>query len=86
MKKHFPILVLLGCTAAFAFGLVQLFQLRFEVGDVYPPYSSLRSDPLGAMAFYESLEKLPGVSVRRDFNANNRMPEEPSTEIGRAHV
>ena len=79
MKKYFPILVLLGCTAAFAFGLVQLFQLRFEVGDVYPPYSSLRADPLGAMAFYESLEKLPGVSVRRDFAATDRLPEEPGT-------
>lgn len=79
MKKYFPILLLLGCTAGFAFGIVQLFELRFEAGDVYPPYSSLRADPLGAMAFYESLGKMPGLSVRRDFSASNRLPEEPGT-------
>ncbi len=56
-----------------------MFQLRFEAGDVYPEYSSLRAGPLGTMAFYESLEKMPGLSVRRDFSASNRLPEEPQT-------
>lgn len=79
MKKYFPLLLLLGCTAAFVFGLVRLFELRFEAGDVYPPYSSLRSDPLGAMAFYESLGKVPGISTRRDFSTENRLPEKPHT-------
>jgi Domain of unknown function (DUF4350) len=79
MKKNLPIVILLGCVAAFVFGVVQLFQLRFEAGDVYPPYSSLRADPLGAMAFYESLEKIPGLFVRRDFSASNVLPEEPDT-------
>lgn len=79
MKKSFPLMVLLGCAALFAFGVVKLFQLRFEAGDVYPPYSSLRADPLGTMALYESLEKIPGVSVRRDFSAQNQLPEEPHT-------
>ncbi len=79
MKKYFPILLLLGCAAALVLGLVELFQLRFEVGDVYPAYSSLRSDPLGTMVFYESLGKVPGVSARRDFSVANRLPEEPHT-------
>ena len=79
MKRYLPFLLLLGCGAAFVFGLVRLFQLRFEVGDVYPPYSTLRSDPLGAMAFYESLGTVPGVSTRRDFSTQNRLPEEPHT-------
>jgi len=79
MKKYFPILVLLGCTAAFAFGVLQLFALRFAAGDVYPPYSSLRADPLGTMAFYESLEKMPGLFVRRDYSTSDRLPEEPGT-------
>ena len=79
MKKCLPILVLFGCTAAFAFGIVQLFELRFAAGDVYPAYSSLRADPLGAMAFYESLGKIPGLSVRRDFSASDKLPEEPHT-------
>ncbi|HEU6446954.1 MAG TPA: DUF4350 domain-containing protein [Verrucomicrobiae bacterium] len=79
MKKFFPIIVLFGCVAVFAFGVVELFELRFEHGDVYPPYSSLRADPLGAMAFYESLEKIPGVGVSRDFSANNQLPDAPQT-------
>ena len=79
MKKYFPLFLLLGCTAVFVFGLVRLFQLRFEAGDVYPPYSSLRSDPLGAMAFYESLGQLPGIATRRDFSTENRLPEKPHT-------
>ena len=79
MKKYIPIILLLGCAAIFAFGIVQLFELRFEAGDVYPAYSSLRADPLGTMAFYESLGKLPGISVRRDFSESNRLPEESGT-------
>lgn len=79
MKKYLPIVILLGVVAAFAFGVIELFELRFQSGDVYPPYSSLRADPLGAMAFYESLEKIPGINVSRDFSADNRLPEEPQT-------
>lgn len=79
MKGHLPIVLLLACAAAFLFGVVQLFKLRFEVGDVYPAYSSLRADPLGTMAFYESLEKLPGLSVRRDHRAANQLPEGKDT-------
>jgi hypothetical protein len=65
VKKHFPSRnSLLGCAAAFSpSASCELFELRFERGDVYPAYSSLRADPLGAMAFYESLEKIPGLSA-----------------------
>jgi len=66
------ILVLAG--ALFAGGLFELFKLRFEAGDIYPPYSSLRSDPLGTMALFESLSRMPGVSLVRDFNSNNNLP------------
>ena len=79
MRKYLPIIVLVGVTAFFIFGIVQLFELRFETGDVYEPYSSLRADPLGTMAFYESLGKIPGISVNRDFSTSNRLPEEPGT-------
>jgi hypothetical protein len=79
MNRRASIIILLLCAAAFGFGLLRLFALRFEAGDVYPPYSSLRSDPLGTMAFCESLEKVPGLSVRRDFSSDNRLPEEPGT-------
>lgn len=79
MKKYFPLFLMLGCAAAFGYGLVRLVELRFQVGDVYPPYSTLRSDPLGAMAFYESLGRVRGISTRRDFSEQNLLPQKPRT-------
>ena len=49
--------------ALFALGLLHLFQLRFDRGDIYPPYSSLRTDPLGARALLLSLGNVPGVTA-----------------------
>lgn len=53
--------------AIFAYGAVQLLILRLESGDVYPPYSSLRADPLGTKALYESLESCCGLKVQRNY-------------------
>lgn len=52
---------------AFALGLGSLFRARFYAGDVYPAYSTLRADPRGASAFYESLERLEGIQVQQNF-------------------
>jgi hypothetical protein len=79
MKRLLSILLIVLGAVAFVAGLVQLFLLRFEAGDVYPPYSSLRADPLGTMAIYESLDELQGVTVRRDFSDANKLPEEKDT-------
>jgi len=51
----------------FLFGIVHLLMLRFEAGDVYPYYSSFRSDPLGTKALYESFEQCCSLKVRRNF-------------------
>jgi hypothetical protein len=79
MKRYIPLVGLLGCAAVLTFGIVRLFELRFDMGDVYPAYSSLRSDPLGTMALYESLERLPGLRVQRDFSTSNRLPDGAET-------
>jgi uncharacterized protein DUF4350 len=55
--------------AAFAWGVGKLLDLRYQVGDVYPPYSSLRADPLGTKVLHDALERLPGLSVRRNLLA-----------------
>jgi hypothetical protein len=75
MNRRCSSILLLGCAMGLALGVWALFRLRFEVGDVYPEYSSLRADPLGTMALYESLEKLPGRTVRRDYSSENQLPE-----------
>ena len=74
MRKSLPLLVLLGCTIGFVLGLGHLFRVRFDVGDVYPEYSSLRADPLGTMALCESLERMPGITVRRDYSGSDQLP------------
>lgn len=79
MKRYAPTLLILLCAAAFAFGILELFKSRYQVGDVYPEYSSLRTDPLGTMAFYESLDRMSGVSVARDYSTSNRLPEKSAT-------
>ena len=52
--------------AGFTWGVIQLFQTRFARGDIYPAYSSLRSDPLGAKAFYQSVARLDQFQVSRN--------------------
>ena len=78
LKSRYILTALLAlCLAGFAFGVVRLFQMRFDAGDIYPPYSSLRTDPLGVKAFYESLQNLPGLSVSRFFQSNSKLQGGP---------
>jgi hypothetical protein len=50
-----------------------------ETGTAYPEYSSLRSDPMGAMALYESLAKV--MKVERLYKARLRSDPGPETTI-----
>jgi len=65
----------------FVVGVAHLFVLRFETGDVYPAYSSLRSDPLGTRALYESLENIDGIAVHRNFQLLESLSYEPQTTL-----
>jgi hypothetical protein len=51
----------------FVVGLTQLFLLRFKAGDVYPAYSSLRTDPLGTEVFYDGLGRIQEGAALRNF-------------------
>jgi Domain of unknown function (DUF4350) len=79
MRRLYSAALLLACAAILIGGIVWLFELRFEAGDVYPPYSSLRSDPLGTMAFYESLAGLPDFAASRDISTVNGLPDGSGT-------
>jgi|SRR5579871_93333 len=71
--------LLLGIAVAFAYGLVLLFQWRFDAGDVYPRYSSLRTDPLGTRALFESFAAIPGISVTRNYRPLARLKSAGAT-------
>ena len=77
--KRLPLLFLVIVVAAFIFGLVHLFNLRFESGDNYPPYSSLRADPLGSKALYESLDHL--MPARRHLQPLSKLGEGRDTTL-----
>lgn len=70
------ILLVIGAVllaGAFVYGVIDLFELRFASGANYPPYSTLRSDPLGTKAFFEGIGKVPGMTVMRNLDALQRM-------------
>ena len=71
MSARSKLLILTFCLLLVlaAASLYQLFALRFEAGDIFPAGSSLRSDPLGCMAFYQALERTDGVSVQRNYRS-----------------
>jgi hypothetical protein len=48
-------------------GITLLLSLRFDKGDMYPAYSSFRTDPLGSKALFESLSKLDGYTINRTY-------------------
>lgn len=77
--KKVALLVLVLLTAAFAFGLARLYTLRFETGDVYPPYSSLRADPLGTKALFESLGRL--LPAQRHYRPLARLDAVPDATL-----
>jgi hypothetical protein len=82
MKTDRLTLVLLSVLlVGFGLGVGRLFQLRFDAGDVYPPYSSLRADPLGTKALFQSLQILPGISVQRFFQPLDKLPEGRRTTL-----
>ncbi len=67
---------------ALLIGIVQLLVLRLEHGDVYVPYSTLRSDPLGAKVLYQALSEMPGLQVSRNYRPVNKLTEDrPQTWV-----
>jgi hypothetical protein len=79
--KARAVLLLSLMIAGFLWGLAALLSLRFEGGDVYAEFSSLRSDPAGSRAFFESLASLPGLSVERNFLPVSRLEPSPDSAV-----
>ncbi len=73
MKRALPPILLLASFAAFAAGVAHVFDRYLERGEVYPEFSSLRADPRGTSILYESLARVSGISVRRDFGERSHL-------------
>ena len=81
MRRRGPLLALLGVLGLLVAGLAVLFRLRLAQGDVFPAYSSLRSDPLGTRALHDALAQLPGVRVDRQFKLISELEAAPARTI-----
>lgn len=81
MSRFAQNVLLIALLAATALGFAYLYGLRIEKGDVFPAYSSLRADPLGTRAFYDSLEALPGIRIDRRFRPMEDIPVGPPRTI-----
>ena len=64
-RSTLPLTILLG--AAFALVAIRLFDIQFATGDVFPEYSSLRSDPQGSKLLFDGLAGIKAVQVERNF-------------------
>jgi hypothetical protein len=80
-RRKFIILLFCLLLGVFAFGLYRLMALRFEAGDVFPPYSTLRSDPLGSKALYHAFARLPDFAVSRNFRKLETLTKTPRATI-----
>lgn len=81
-KPLFQLACALALAALFIAGVRQLFVLHAAKGDIYPPYSSLRADPLGAKGLYEALDGLRGINATRNFRPLPRLqPDGPITLV-----
>ncbi len=67
IRRFLPWVAGILLVVAFGYGVLHLFALRFAQGDVYPPYSSLRSDPLGTKALFDALGSMPSLETTRNF-------------------
>src|SRR5258708_40173838 len=70
MRKLAPWLLL----ALFLVALVARTTLSMAQGDVYPEWSTLRSDPMGAKVLFVALEGTPGLHVEQNFEAWADLP------------
>lgn len=67
--------------AALLGAVLHLLQLRFRAGDVYPPYSTLRADPLGARALYESYDRSGRWTCERHYDDVARLQLDPPATL-----
>jgi hypothetical protein len=57
----------LAAAGIFLWGAISLFNRQFASGELYPDFSSMRTDRLGTRLLYDSLARLEGITVERNY-------------------
>ncbi|HEY7160586.1 MAG TPA: DUF4350 domain-containing protein, partial [Acidobacteriota bacterium] len=63
------------------YALLHLLIMRYSSGDVYPEYSSMRTDPFGTKAFYESLRDCCDLRVSRNFEEFSKIKNNTNVTV-----
>jgi hypothetical protein len=71
-------LIAIGLATTWCFGV--MMSRRFAGGEVYPPCSTQRVDPMGAKALYEALDRLAGTTCERNFKRMGKLSEVSASE------
>lgn len=81
--KHRPVQVALLVATALLLsaGLYRLFELRFAAGDIFPPSSSRRADPIGSRALFDALARQPSVRTSRNLLPLDRLRASPGLAL-----
>jgi len=80
-KDTLNIVVAILILAISGYALLHLLMMRYSSGDVYPEYSSMRSDPFGTKAFYESLQYCCDLKVSRNFEDFSKIKNNTNSTI-----
>lgn len=78
-SKKQAIRILFVFAALFLYGILHLLFMRFGAGDIYPAYSSLRSDPLGTKILYDSFSRMDALRVDRLYAPLQTFQDSPDT-------
>jgi hypothetical protein len=73
--------VALLLAAGFTWGVLHILGAQFSTGDLYPEYSSLRSDPEGCKLLFDTLSRIPGISVGRNYAPLGYLDEAPGAVL-----
>jgi hypothetical protein len=75
MRRSGAAFIVLAAVLGLGFiaGMVHLFRARMDTGDMYPPYSTFRADPLGSKALYDTLGATAGCAVARSYVPRDRL-------------
>lgn len=77
MKRLGPGLLIASLALLLVWGVSAVYRLRVARGDLFPQYSTLRADPLGARALHDALQLLPGRRVERWTRPLARLEAKP---------
>ncbi len=73
--------VLVAVLVLGGFLLKLILETRYETGESYPEYSSMRTDPLGTKALLEAVDTLPGVAATRNFSELKHLQGRPGKTL-----